>query len=226
MVPQADVGVHPPRLRARRSRSRFVQGDVGAVHAAMTEAAGDQDLWIVGGGELAGRFRDAGLLDEVWLQYAPVTLGAGRPLLPAPRTSCGSTEVARNRDFACARYDVVGPLGSAAVAAAYRSGVSETWTEITTHDDLVALLGEPGAAGPRQGAARAARRRPRLAVGLAVLRDGDRRRRRRLRRLAQGGPGRPAGARHRRAHDRARRAARQPARRRLPQHPRQPPRRA
>ena len=61
-----------------------------------------------------------------------------------------------------------------------------------------ALLGEPARAGRQQGPRRAARRRPRLARRLAVLRDRDLRRRRQLRRLAEGRPGRPAGARHRR----------------------------
>lgn len=48
----------------------------------MTEAAADRDTWIVGGGELAGQFADAGLLDEVIVGITPVTLGAGAPLLP------------------------------------------------------------------------------------------------------------------------------------------------
>ena len=48
----------------------------------MTRAAGDRNIWIVGGGDLAGQFADAGLLDEVIVSIAPVTLGAGAPLLP------------------------------------------------------------------------------------------------------------------------------------------------
>ena len=61
---------------------RFVQGDVRPVHAAMVQAAAGRNLWIVGGGELVGQFYDAGLLDELIVQVAPVTLGAGKPLLP------------------------------------------------------------------------------------------------------------------------------------------------
>ena len=63
---------------------RFVEGDVRPVHAEMAkiaEAAG-KDVWIVGGGELAGRFYDAGLLDELVVTFASVTLGSGMPLLP------------------------------------------------------------------------------------------------------------------------------------------------
>lgn len=61
---------------------RFVRGDVRPVHAEMVEAAGDRNVWVVGGGDLAGQFFDAGLLDELIIQVAPVTLGAGKPLFP------------------------------------------------------------------------------------------------------------------------------------------------
>lgn len=61
---------------------RFVRGDVRPVHRAMAEAAGGKNVWVVGGGELAGQFHDAGLLDELIVQVAPVTLGAGQPLFP------------------------------------------------------------------------------------------------------------------------------------------------
>lgn len=66
---------------------RFVRGDVRPVHAAMRAVAGDRNLWLVGGGDLVGQFHDAGLLDEVIVQVASVTLGAGRPLLPRQITS-------------------------------------------------------------------------------------------------------------------------------------------
>lgn len=60
----------------------FVDGDVRPVHEAMVTAARGKNIWITGGGELAGTFADHGLLDEVILGVAPVTLGAGAPLLP------------------------------------------------------------------------------------------------------------------------------------------------
>lgn len=90
---------------------RFVQGDVRPVHAAMVGAAGGKDLWMVGGGDLAADFAEAGLLDEVMVSIAPVTLGAGRPLFPRP-FDLRLTEVGRNGAFVCARYDVVGPLAT------------------------------------------------------------------------------------------------------------------
>lgn len=61
---------------------RFVEGDVRPVHEQMGSAAGDANIWIVRGGDLAGQFHDAGLLDELILQVGSVTLGQGRPLLP------------------------------------------------------------------------------------------------------------------------------------------------
>lgn len=61
---------------------RFVSGDVRPVHRQMVEAADGKNIWIVGGGELAGQFYDAGLLDELIIQMTAVTLGEGRPLLP------------------------------------------------------------------------------------------------------------------------------------------------
>jgi dihydrofolate reductase len=61
---------------------RFVSGDVRPVHKEMLAAAGGKNLWIVGGGELVGQFYDHGLLDEIIVTIASVTLGAGMPLLP------------------------------------------------------------------------------------------------------------------------------------------------
>lgn len=66
---------------------RFARGDVRPVHDAMRAAAGGRNVWLVGGGDLVGQFHDAGLLDDVIVQFAPVTLGAGSPLLPRSITS-------------------------------------------------------------------------------------------------------------------------------------------
>jgi dihydrofolate reductase len=87
-------------------RIELARDDIAEVHARMREAAGDQNIWIVGGGDLAGQFADRGLLDEVIVYIAPVTLGAGAPLLPR-HVELRLEELARNGDFACARYVVV-----------------------------------------------------------------------------------------------------------------------
>ena len=61
---------------------RFVRGDVRPVHAEMRAVAGPKNIWIVGGGDLAGQFYDAGLLNEIVVQVGSVTLGRGKPLFP------------------------------------------------------------------------------------------------------------------------------------------------
>ena len=84
----------------------MVSGDVRRVHEAMMVAAKGKNVWLVGGGDLVGQFHDAGLLDEIWVQFAPVTLGAGAPVLPR-RIELALLEVDRNRDFAVTKYAVV-----------------------------------------------------------------------------------------------------------------------
>lgn len=61
---------------------RFVSGPVADVLPEIRAAAGDGDIWVVGGGDLAGQFLDAGVLDEIALSVAPVALTAGAPLFP------------------------------------------------------------------------------------------------------------------------------------------------
>lgn len=61
---------------------RFVRGDVRPVHDEMAAAAPGKNIWLTGGGDLVGQFHDAGLLDEIIVTIASVTLGSGAPLLP------------------------------------------------------------------------------------------------------------------------------------------------
>jgi dihydrofolate reductase len=84
----------------------FTSADTATVHRRMVEAAGGRNVWIVGGGDLAGQFGDAGLLDEVIVSIAPVTLGAGAPLLPR-RIELRLDELGRNGDFVSAKFSVV-----------------------------------------------------------------------------------------------------------------------
>ncbi len=58
---------------------RFADGDVAEVHAEMLAAVGERNLWVVGGGNLASQFADAGLLDELLVTIVPVVLGDGLP---------------------------------------------------------------------------------------------------------------------------------------------------
>jgi dihydrofolate reductase len=90
---------------------RFVQGDVRPIHEEMTAVAGGKNIWLVGGGELVGRFADEGLLDEIQLHVAPVTLGSGAPLLPrritSQRLTLTSAEIVGG--FAFLTYSVSAP---------------------------------------------------------------------------------------------------------------------
>jgi hypothetical protein len=73
----------------------------------MTGAAGGRkylDRWT----DLTDQFADVDLLDEVIVQIAAVTLGGGAPLLPRRIELCLDV-LARNGDFACARFSVVSP---------------------------------------------------------------------------------------------------------------------
>ena len=66
---------------------RFVSGDVLPVYDELVAAADGRTCGSSAGGDLVGQFDDAGLLDEIHLGMTPVTLGAGRPLLPRRITS-------------------------------------------------------------------------------------------------------------------------------------------
>lgn len=91
---------------------RFVRGDVRAVHPGMAAAANGRNVWVVGGGELAGQFHDHGLLDEIIVTFGSVTLGAGAPLLPRRIVTPPLRLVeakAYGTGFAQLRYEVVKP---------------------------------------------------------------------------------------------------------------------
>jgi dihydrofolate reductase len=86
----------------------FAQGDVRPVHEAMVGAAAGKNIWLCGGGELVGQFADHGLLDDMILGVAPVTLGAGAPLLPRRLSSSQLTltSVEQVGQFAYLTYTV------------------------------------------------------------------------------------------------------------------------
>ncbi|WP_436524780.1 dihydrofolate reductase family protein [Actinoplanes sp. HUAS TT8] len=106
------IFTHRELPRIPGANINFVRGEVAPVHEAMTTAAGDKNVWLVGGGELVGSFADAGLLDEIILGVAPATLGAGAPVLPRRLTSkrLSLTSVSRLGQFANLRYAVGPPV--------------------------------------------------------------------------------------------------------------------
>lgn len=88
---------------------RFVAGAVADALPEIRATAGDGDVWVVGGGDLAGQFLDAGALDEIALSIAPVALTGGAPLFPrrieSDRLRLESAEAIGQ--FARLRYRVV-----------------------------------------------------------------------------------------------------------------------
>ncbi|MDP0399086.1 dihydrofolate reductase family protein [Tsukamurella strandjordii] len=85
-----------------------VAGSPAEHRARLESAAGDKGVWVVGGGDLATQFASDGMLDELIVSYAPVTVGAGRPLFTGP-FDFELIEWARNQAFLIGRYRVVGP---------------------------------------------------------------------------------------------------------------------
>ena len=58
----------------------FVTGGIHEALRLAKEAAGDGDISIAGGAATVNEYLAAGLLDEIWLHIAPLTLGAGERL--------------------------------------------------------------------------------------------------------------------------------------------------
>ncbi|MCA1982517.1 dihydrofolate reductase family protein [Nocardioides nematodiphilus] len=84
-------------------------GAVADLADELRSVAAGEDVWIVGGGDLAGQFHDAGLLDEIRVSIAAVTLGAGAPLLPRrlESSSLRLEAVKQTGQFAELRYTVL-----------------------------------------------------------------------------------------------------------------------
>lgn len=61
---------------------RFVSGPVGDVLDAIVASADGKDVWVTGGGDLAGQFADIGALNRIELTLAPVALAAGAAVFP------------------------------------------------------------------------------------------------------------------------------------------------
>jgi dihydrofolate reductase len=69
-----------PKPSGAENEVTVANAKVADLHEEMTAAAGEKNLWIVGGGNVASQFADEGLLDEVLVTVVPVVLGEGKPL--------------------------------------------------------------------------------------------------------------------------------------------------
>ncbi|GAB2500340.1 hypothetical protein CATRI_02845 [Corynebacterium atrinae] len=68
-------------------------------------------IWVMGGGDLAGQFFDAGALDRIILTLAPVFLSSGRPTLPR-RIDCSWLRISDHRQvgrFVEVTMDIITP---------------------------------------------------------------------------------------------------------------------
>jgi dihydrofolate reductase len=63
---------------------RIVRGDVTELYEEMLASTDDRNLWVLGGGNVASQFADAGLLDELRVTVVPVVLGDGKHLFERP----------------------------------------------------------------------------------------------------------------------------------------------
>jgi dihydrofolate reductase len=77
---------------------RIVDAKVPEIYGELIEAAGDRNLWIVGGGNVASQFADAGLLDDVLVTVVPVVLADGKPLFDR-RLPGGPMQLTGSRAF-------------------------------------------------------------------------------------------------------------------------------
>jgi dihydrofolate reductase len=87
----------------------IVWGAVSDCVDRIVARAHGKDVWIVGGGDLAGQFLDAGYLDRIELAVAPAFIPSGAPLLPRALSSARLrlVEVDRVGPFARLVYDVI-----------------------------------------------------------------------------------------------------------------------
>jgi dihydrofolate reductase len=78
---------------------RIANTPVADLHAELVAAAGERNVWVIGGGNVASQFADAGLLDELLLTVVPVVLGTGKPLFDR-RLPGGPLQLLGTRTFA------------------------------------------------------------------------------------------------------------------------------
>ena len=71
MPPGVEMAAGDPAPALERLRTRVARGDI----------------WLYGGGVLAGRMLEAGLIDRVELATVPVAIGTGRPLFAGARSA-------------------------------------------------------------------------------------------------------------------------------------------
>lgn len=106
-----------------RQKRKVTQPDVivtdrgPAAVAAELKERGIKRAWLAGGGELAGSFREAGLIDEYIISYIPAILGDGIPIF-------GFSSVKEDLELVSAKSFPVGIVRAHYRHAADRQGPS------------------------------------------------------------------------------------------------------
>jgi len=103
------VLTHRPEIIADGHDVQPWTGSVADLQPVLIEAAGEKDVWVVGGGDVAAQYAVDGLIDEMIVSYAPCSLGAGSRVLPV-RSEWTLAEAAVNGDFVCVRWKKSPPV--------------------------------------------------------------------------------------------------------------------
>jgi dihydrofolate reductase len=89
---------------------RMRNAAVADLYDEMIASAGEADLWLIGGGNVASQFADEGLLDELLITVVPVVLGEGKPLFDR-RLPGGPMQLTGTRTFDSGmvelRYEII-----------------------------------------------------------------------------------------------------------------------
>lgn len=80
---------------------RFAKGDVVAHHQDLKKLANEKNIWIMGGGDLAGQFHDHGLIDEMHIQTVAVFLNEGKKLFARKTENALRIREIRQRGDTC-----------------------------------------------------------------------------------------------------------------------------
>jgi dihydrofolate reductase len=89
----------------------FVTDGVESALSQARAAAGDQDVAVAGGADVVNQYLAAGLIDELWIHTAPVTIGHGSRLFPdVPRIRFEPVEIGGTGLVTHVRYRVRGNL--------------------------------------------------------------------------------------------------------------------
>jgi dihydrofolate reductase len=86
---------HDPIEKDGGTTFHFVTDGIESAYAQAKEAAGDRDISIAGGASCARQAIQAGIVDEIDLQVAPVILGSGERLFDGFPAGSPSLELAR-----------------------------------------------------------------------------------------------------------------------------------